>query len=134
MSTMQRVPKFVAVIAAFAVLVIASKSVEAQETRLTAAEIKSTISGNSIKGEWQGASYKQYFDPDGTTVYSWLGSKPAVRGKWRIDEVKDLYCSKFPSWGNACYEIYLDGDTLIYIAPGNRLRLSAELLSGKHLY
>ena len=134
MSTMWRVSKFVAIIAAFAALGIASISVQAKETRLTAAEIETAISGNSVKGQFRGDSYKQYFDPDGSAIYSWLGSQPTLRGKWRVDEAKDQYCSSFPQWGSACYEIYRDGDALIWVVPGSGQRLPAELLSGKHLY
>ena len=73
MSSTRKVTNFIMALAAVMVLFIATTSVHSGETKLTAAEIKETLSGNSISGKWRGNYYKQYFDASGTTLYQGLG-------------------------------------------------------------
>lgn len=64
----------------------------AQAVKLQGYEIKALISGNTAIGHWAGKPYRQYFDPDGTTIYAQEGSRSA-RGAWRIagDEYQSIW-------------------------------------------
>lgn len=57
----------------------------AQSVKLQGHEIDALLSGNTAVGVWEGARYRQYFDPDGSTIYAQEGARSAV-GEWRIDE------------------------------------------------
>lgn len=65
----------------------------AQSVKLQPHEIQALLSGNTAVGIWEGANYRQYFDPDGTTIYAQEGSRSA-RGEWRIEN--DEYQSIWP--------------------------------------
>ncbi len=77
-------------------LAILAGSAQAQSVKLTAAEIEILLSGNTAVGIWEGAKYRQYFDPDGTTIYAQEDSRSA-RGKWRVDSDADHFQSIWPS-------------------------------------
>lgn len=55
----------------------------AQSVKLEGDEISILLSGNTAVGVWGDASYRQYFDPDGTTIYVEEGSNSAL-GTWRV--------------------------------------------------
>ena len=55
----------------------------AQSVKLRDHEIAALLSGNTAIGLWDGASYRQYFDPDGTTIYALDGAR-STRGEWRV--------------------------------------------------
>jgi len=67
----------------------------AQSVKLRAHEIDALLSGNTAIGTWEGARYRQYFDPDGTTIYAPENARSS-RGQWRIDADKDEYQSIWP--------------------------------------
>ncbi|WP_299554416.1 hypothetical protein [uncultured Tateyamaria sp.] len=73
----------------------------AQSVKLKAHEIDALLSGNTAIGKWEGTAYRQYFDPDGTTIYAQEGARSA-RGQWRTDADKDEYQSIWP--GDADWE------------------------------
>ena len=66
----------------------------AQSVKLQGHEIDALLSGNTIYGLWEGQQYRQYFDPDGTTIYAADGIRSAA-GEWRIedDEYQSLWQS-----------------------------------------
>ena len=68
--------------AAFALL---ATPVTAQSVKLQEHEITALLSGNTAVGVWEGSNYRQYFDPDGTTIYAQEGARSA-RGEWRVQE------------------------------------------------
>ena len=133
MNSIQQTPNFVAVLAAVVALFIATTSVHSEETRLTAAEIKAAISGNSISGTWRGAYYTQYFTASGQVIHQQFGSTRRYRGEWRVDEAENQYCSNFPDWGSACYEVFRDGDTIFWVNSSTGERKTVKLLSGERL-
>lgn len=55
----------------------------AQSVKLAAHEITVLLSGNTAVGKWNGVSYRQYFDPDGSTIYAQEGTRSA-QGEWRV--------------------------------------------------
>lgn len=75
-------------------LALLAGAAEAQSVKLQPHEIEALLSGNTAVGVWEGARYRQYFDPDGTTIYAQEGSQSAL-GEWRIEG--DEYQSLWPS-------------------------------------
>lgn len=78
-------------IAAF--LSLLAGAAQAQSVKLQAHEIEALLSGNTAIGVWEGANYRQYFNPDGTTIYAQEGARSTV-GEWRIEG--DEYQSIWP--------------------------------------
>jgi hypothetical protein len=60
----------------------------AQSVKLEGHEIDALLSGNTAVGKWAGADYRQFFDPDGTTIYAQEGSRSAL-GEWRVEDDAD---------------------------------------------
>ena len=56
----------------------------AQAVKLKPHEIEVLLSGNTAVGVWEGVNYRQYFDPDGSTIFAQEGTR-STRGEWRID-------------------------------------------------
>lgn len=79
-------------------LVLSAGAAHAQSVKLAAHEITVLLSGNTAVGKWDGISYRQYFDPDGTTIYAQVGTRSA-RGQWRVegDEYQSIWPSD-PEW------------------------------------
>lgn len=69
--------------------------VQAQSVKLTADEIEILLSGNTAVGLWDGISYRQYFHPDGSTIFAQDGARSAL-GKWRVDAEADEFQSLWP--------------------------------------
>ena len=65
----------------------------AQSVKLQPHEIEALLSGNTAVGVWEGMSYRQFFNPDGTTIYAQEGARSTV-GQWRIEG--DEYQSIWP--------------------------------------
>lgn len=66
-----------------------------QSVKLQANEIDALLSGNTAIGTWNGAAYRQFFDPDGVTLYAQRDARTA-RGDWRVDAERDEYQSIWP--------------------------------------
>lgn len=67
-----------------AALLVAALPARAANVPLRAPEIEALLSGNTISGTWSGTPYRQYFAPDGTTLYVPEGGKPD-EGRWRAN-------------------------------------------------
>lgn len=74
-------------------LCVLATAAQAQSVKLQPHEIEALLSGNTAVGVWQGENYRQYFDPDGSTIYAQDGARSA-RGQWRIEG--DEYQSIWP--------------------------------------
>lgn len=66
---------------------------EAQSVKLSGDEIDVLLSGNTAVGVWEGTRYRQYFAPDGTTIFAQPEAR-STRGEWRI--VDEEYQSIWP--------------------------------------
>ena len=66
-------------------LAMLATPVAAQSVKLQTLEITALLSGNTAVGTWAGANYRQYFDPDGTTIYAVDGSRSTL-GEWRVQD------------------------------------------------
>lgn len=117
---------------ALVLLLLVPASAWAEPERLTGAEIAAALTGNTVDGLWGGTPYRSYFDAGGFTLYQPAG-QPAERGQWRADQERDLYCSHWERSGWSCYEIYRDGDTIIWALPGGGTRTPSTLLQGDQL-
>lgn len=113
-------------------LAAAPAAARAEPERLTGAEIAAVLTGNTVDGLWGGTPYRSYFDASGLTLYRPEG-RPAERGRWRADQERDLYCSHWERSGWSCYEIYREGETIIWALPGGGSRTRSTLLQGDQL-
>ena len=104
----------------------------AAEKKLTAHEIADALTGNTVEGMWGETPYKSYFDPSGFTIYQPEG-RPQDRGKWRVDGETHRYCSHWERSGWSCYDLYRDGDEIIWQIPGDDTRYPSKLLEGDQL-
>ncbi|QEX21670.1 hypothetical protein FRZ61_15990 [Hypericibacter adhaerens] len=95
--------------------------------RLTGAEITTLLLGNSIEGTWSGSHFRSYFSSDGTTLYQAQG-EPPEQGHWRI--VGDQYCS-IADEGDACFNLYRDGQDLVWEDPRSGQRFASAVIQGK---
>ena len=110
---------------------IAAVPAEAMSERLSGAQIKQRIDGNTVVGVWAGTAYRQLFRPDGTTAYD---AKGAARdeGRWWVTDTE--YCSWWAGSGEACYQVLRDGDKLIWRTKGLFSRsFEASVLAGDQL-
>lgn len=104
----------------------------ASEKKLNAHEIADALTGNTVEGVWGETAYKSYFDPSGFTLYQPEG-RPPDRGKWRVDGEAHRYCSHWERTGWSCYDLYQDGDQIIWQIPGGDTRYPSTLLEGDQL-
>lgn len=85
---------------------------------LSATEVKSLISGNTLIGETdKGFDYIAYYRPDGTAHLK--SKKFDEKGKWRVDQA-DGYCSQWTSINDGkeqCRRIYKVSSGYQFIRP-----------------
>ncbi|MEM9604848.1 MAG: hypothetical protein AAGA11_18430 [Pseudomonadota bacterium] len=102
-------------------------------SRITGADIDALLSGRTAIGEWGDDTYRQYFDPSGTTFYAPKG-KRTTRGSWRVSESG----SHYESWWSGsddnweAYEIIRVSDGLAWRDPKGQLYPFA-MLDGQQL-
>ena len=77
-------------------LLITASPLAAQSIKLQAHEIDALLRGNTAVGIWDGNSYRQFFDPDGSTIYAQKDARPTV-GKWRVDPRSHEYQGIWPN-------------------------------------
>lgn len=80
-------------------LAFCAGAADAQSVKLRGDEIGILLTGNTAAGVWEGVPYRQYFDPDGTTIYAQKDARSA-RGEWRVEG--EEYQSRWP--GDADWE------------------------------
>lgn len=78
------------------VFAVFAASAQAQSVKLRAAEIEILLSGNTAVGLWDGVPCRQFFDPDGSTIFAQPNARSA-RGSWRVDAGLDEYQSIWPN-------------------------------------
>lgn len=99
----------------------------AQSATLSAAEIEALLSGNTIIGTWSGTSYRQYYGPDGTTLYTPDGGR-ADEGQWRTNPDTNDYESWWRSTGWTPYALVKTEDGGYAWVNGDRLEPFRVLL------
>lgn len=111
--------------------VLAPALAQVAQEKLTAAEIEALLGGNTIAGTWSGTSYRQYYAPDGTTLYVPDGGK-ADEGRWRTNAETEEYESWWRSTGWTPYALvrtadgehaWINGDRLepFRVLPGRQI-------------
>ena len=83
---------------------------------MTGDEIRDLLTGNTAIGRWDGMKYRQWFGPDGVTLYAQDGSRTA-RGEWRVDDNLQEYQSIWagdPDWDGWFVMEY--GDTFYWVS------------------
>ncbi|KGL02789.1 hypothetical protein [Thalassobacter sp. 16PALIMAR09] len=75
--------------------VVLAGPANAQAVKLSGAEIRALLTGNTALGRWEGTPYRQYFGPDGVTIFAAEGTRP-TRGEWRVDDAAEEYQSIWP--------------------------------------
>lgn len=130
-----RLVNVVAIVATVAALTIALASCGTGGERngtVAADDISALLAGNTAEGQAGAQRFRQFFDADGTTIYSELGGRQST-GLWRVSEVADLYESK---WGDNEWERWeirrIDG-VLHWIAEGVE-PITFEMVEGQQLY
>jgi hypothetical protein len=111
--------------------VVLAAPAAAMPERLSGAQIKQWLGGNTVVGVWAGTAYRQMFRSDGTTAYDAAGAG-RDEGRWWVTETE--YCSWWAGSGESCYQVLRDGDTLIWRTKGLFARTyDARVLPGDHL-
>ncbi len=93
-------------------------------------ELRTLLSGNTMRGRWAGRPYTQFFDPNGQTRYK-EDARQLELGRWRVNE-RGQYCSVWPPsdrW--VCYNVRVSGNTLYWQSGDDYY--PAEVQSGQHL-
>lgn len=85
--------------------------------QMTAPQIEVLLSGNTIKGTWNGDAYTQFFDANGITVYFPEGARPD-QGKWRVN----ADTGQFESWWERAnwvgYTVMITNDGFAWVSRG----------------
>lgn len=118
---------FLAALLAFLAFDAGSPGWAQDPVRLTGSEITTLLLGNSVEGTWSGSHFRSYFSSDGTTLYQAEG-QPPEQGHWRI--VGDQYCS-IADEGDACFNLYRDGQDLVWEDPRSGQRFASAVIEGK---
>lgn len=90
---------------------------EPVSVQMTAPQIEALLSGNTIRGTWNGAPYTQFFDPNGLTVYLPEGGRPD-QGKWRVNAETDQYESWWERTNWTGYAIMATNDGYAWASRG----------------
>jgi hypothetical protein len=114
----------------FATLICASGSAAADPVKLSGAEIKALLTGNTVHGTWAGKEYWSFFGADGWTTYLPKGGAPS-NGRWAASTTQ--YCSTWAQSGTSCYDLYRDGETVVWGVPSSGERYPSTLLSGDQI-
>ena len=83
---------------------------------------------NSARTGFRALKWKYYsfFDPGGATDYT--TRRGTDRGRWHA--AHDQYCSQWQMSGESCYDIYRDGDRIIWVIPSSGTRYDSTLMPG----
>jgi hypothetical protein len=112
---------------AMACCFLAARPAAAEERKLTTDEIQKAFAGNSVHGMWGQTEYYSFFDPNGATDYT--TKRGTDRGRWRA--AHDQYCSQWQMSGESCYDIYRDGERIIWLVPSSGARYDSTLIGGQ---
>ena len=124
-------PRRVVLNAALAFAVVPSLPALADEV-LTAEEIKTMLTGNTILGTWNGDPYRQLFKANGITFYAPKTSRSS-RGEWRVNAETNEYESWWEQSGWAGYQIIRRDGNLYWTSKNTSEPQPFEVLAGDQL-
>ncbi len=116
-----------AALLAFLIAAAGSPAAAEDSKPLAGADIATLLVGNSIEGTWGASHFRSFFASDGTTLYQPEG-QPPEQGHWKV--VGDQYCSVADE-GDACFNLYRDGDSQIWEDPNSHTRFPSTVIKGK---
>ena len=105
--------------------------VGAEQRPLTGHEIFELLGGNTAVGTTGGTAFRQYFFPDGRTIW-WMEDGEPNNGRWRLSEEGE-YCVLFRFGDWACYAVTAEGDAVTWVREGNR-PFPARIVKGRQLH
>ena len=83
----------------------------------TQQQLQTLLSGNTLKGLWDGRPFTQYFAAGGSTQYR-EGDGPTTHGTWRVTE-QGQYCSIWPPFPReTCYDVLVSGSRILWSWDG----------------
>lgn len=102
---------------------------------LSAEEIHSLFSGNSITGVYRGTPYKQHNQEDGTAIVSQQGES-IKRVPWFVQDHGDhgKYCEEWRPYGTFCYRVQMvdsEQQIIIYTRPDGSLSNPTTIHPGR---
>jgi len=112
---------------AAACCLLAVRPSAAEERKLTTDEIQKAFAGNTVHGMWGQTEYYSFFAANGATDYTTRTGTD--RGHWRA--AHDQYCSKWQTSAESCYDIYRDGERIIWVIPSSGTRYDSTLVPGE---
>ena len=113
--------------AAMACSSLTARPSPAAEQKLSTAEIEKAFAGNTVHGMWGQTEYYSFFAANGATDYTTKNGTD--RGHWRA--AHDQYCSQWHMSGESCYDIYRDGERIIWVVPSSGTRYDSTLMPGE---
>jgi hypothetical protein len=106
-------------------IICLSFAAQAEEKKMTGAEIIATLSNHTLGSAGDGGkSWQQIFQKSGITYYSAKGAQS--QGNW--DVRGDQYCSQWPpnqSW--TCYDMTVDGGIFAFVSASGDKTLGIQL-------
>lgn len=94
----------------------------AEPIALTAPEIETLLTGQTISGDWSGTSYRQLFNANGQTIYAPENGQVEY-GRWRVNHQTDQYESYWERSGWSPYGVAQDGDTFFWVQSNGTLQV-----------
>ena len=83
----------------------------------TQQQLQQLLTGNTLRGEWDGRPFTQHFAAGGSTRYR-EGDGPQSLGTWSVN-AKGQYCSVWPpSPTEACYDVLVKGNNVLWKSGG----------------
>ena len=111
-------------LSALAIATILPSTSLAEPIALTAPEIETLLTGQTISGEWSGTPYRQLFDANGQTIYTPENGRVEY-GRWRVNRETDQYESYWERSGWSPYGVAQDGDTFFWVQSNGTLQAFA---------
>ncbi len=103
---------------------------KAHVLQLSADQISTLLTGNTIAGTWSGSSYRQFFGEGGMTMYVPEGGR-ADPGRWRTNAETNAYESWWEQTGWTPYRVMMTNDGYAWV-NGETLE-PFEVMQGKQV-
>lgn len=100
-------------------LALTASATRADPILLSAEEVRALLTDRTAVGDWNGTPYRQYFDPNGRTIYQPKGGRPDA-GKWRANDTTGAYESWWERSGWSGYGIARYGDLYFWVESSGK--------------
>jgi hypothetical protein len=130
--------------------ILATGPASAARMKLSGSEIVRLLSGNSVKGEWNGSAFQGYFAADGTAYFQREGAEMQV-GQWSAHEKQ--YCVTWNDRARTtaqtqglaggfdmtnsreagdqdCFSVYQNFNKVIWVEPESGVNYTSVLVKG----